>query len=150
MDDLAPIFKGIGFVSRYKKLCSDYNDFDNSLRGNKKELYDQVLSKFDYEYKYFPKENFYRIVTRYNNYEFGLQLVLKDGLVEPMIDIKKGNSWLSPDGRFDFIPQKMEIEFDRKKYNLPKYTSETELVSILEEIFSLYEDIKKESILILK
>jgi hypothetical protein len=144
--DFTQILKNINFVSRYQKLCYEHNDFDNSLRGNKKELYDQVLSKFDYKPKYFSKECFYRIVTEDNGYEFGLQLVLKDGLVEPMINIKKGNFWLSPDGRFDFIPQKMGEEFDRKKYNLPKYTSEAELESVLKEIFSIYEDIKKEVI----
>lgn len=144
--DLTPIFIRIDFVSRYQKVCSDYDDFDNSLRGNKKELYDQVLAKFDYKPRYFSKERFYRIVTEENGYEFGLQIVLKDGLVEPMIDIKMGGAWLSPDGRFDFIPQKMGVEFDRKKYNLPKYTSEAELESILKEIFSIYEDIKKEVI----
>lgn len=144
--DLTPILNRIDFVSRYQKVCSDHDDFDNSLRGNKKELYDQVLAKFDYKPKYSSKERFYRIVIEENGYEFGLQLVFKDGLVEPMIDIKKGDSWLSPDGRFDFIPKKMGVEFDRKKYNLPKYTSEAELESILKEIFSIYEDVKKEVI----
>ena len=144
MIDLTPILKKIDFVSRYQKICSDHDDFDNSLRGNQKELYDQVLSKFNYMPKYFSKERFYRIVAEESNYEFGLQLVLKDGLVEPMIDIKKEDSWLSPDGRFDFIPQKMGVEFDRKKYNLPKYTSASELEQILREIFSIYEDIKGE------
>jgi len=142
--DLTSILKNIDFVSRYQKVCNEHNDIDNSLRGNKKELYNQVLSKFDYQPKYFSKEHFYRIVTEENGYEFGLQLVLKDGLVEPMIDIKKGDSWLSPDGRFDFIPQKMGVEFDRKKFNLPKYASEAELEEILKDIFSIYEDIKKE------
>lgn len=142
--DLTSILNRIDFVSRYQKVCREHDDFQNSLRGNKKELYDQVLSKFDYKPKYFSKEHFYRIETVENGYAFGLQLVLKDGLVEPTIDIKKGDTWLSPDGRFDFIPQKMGVEFDRKKYNLPKYCSEVDLEEILREVFSIYEDIKKE------
>jgi len=144
--DLTPVLNKVDFVSRYQKLCIDHDDFDNSLRGNKKELYDQVFSKFDYKPKYFSKERFYRIREEGDGYEFGLQLVLKDGLVEPMIDIKKGDTWLLPDGRFDFIPQKMGLEFDRKKYNLAKYCSESELEEVLREIFSIYEDIKKEVI----
>jgi len=144
--NLTPILKNINFVARYQKVCNDHNDFGNSLKGNKKELYDQVLSKFDYKFEYFFKENFYRVVTEDSGCQFGLQIVLKDGLVEPMVDIKKEGIWLSPDGRFDFIPQKMGVEFDRKKYNLPKYTSEAELESILKDIFSIYEDIKKEVI----
>ena len=64
--------------------------------------------------------------------------------MESSIDIKDGNNWLSPDGRLDFIPQKMGISFDRSKHNLPKYTSEKDLENILTEILSIYEDIKKE------
>ena len=142
--DLRNALKKINFVSRYQKICSTYNDFDNSLRGNRKELYDSVLAKFGYNLKYFSRENFYRIVSHSNDYEFGLQLILKDGLVEPMIDVRKGDIYLAPDGRFDFIPEKMGIEFNRKKYNLPKYTSGQELEEILREIFSIYEDIKRE------
>ncbi|MEQ9415328.1 MAG: hypothetical protein RIF39_15950, partial [Cyclobacteriaceae bacterium] len=93
--DLTPILKKIDFVTRYQKVCNDHDDFVNSLRGNKKELYDQVLSRFDYKLKYFSKERFYRIVEEENNFQFGLQLILKDGLVEPMIDIKKGDFWIS-------------------------------------------------------
>jgi len=119
--DLILIFENINFVSRYQKICSIYNDFNNGLRGNRKELYDIVLSKFNYKPKYFPGECFYRIISNSNDFEFGLQLVLKDGLVEAMIDVKKDDIYLTPDGRFDFICQEINVEFDRKKYNLPKY-----------------------------
>ena len=144
--NITKILKNIDFVSRYQKICSKYNDFDNSLQGNRKELYDKILSNFNFKIKYFSREKFYRIISHYNDLEFGLQLVLKDGIVEPMIDIKKGDLYLSPDGRFDFIPEKMGVEFNREKYNLPKYNSEEQLEDILKEIFSLYRDIIEEVI----
>ncbi|HEV8511721.1 MAG TPA: hypothetical protein VGQ59_00500 [Cyclobacteriaceae bacterium] len=142
--DLTDVLNNINFVTRYQKICLDHNDFENRLSGNNRGLYDHVLSTFNYKSKYFPKEHFYRIVIEEGGYEFGLQLVLKDGLVEPMIDIRKDGTYFSPDGRFDFIPQEMGVEFDRKKYNLPKYTSEEELKSILKELFLIFEDIKSE------
>ncbi len=40
----------------------------------------------------------------------------------------------------------MGVEFDRKKYNLPKDTSERELEEILKELFLIYGDIRKELI----
>jgi len=144
---LTPILQSIDFINRYRDICSKYDNFSNSMNGNRKELYDQVISKLGYKAKYFSKERFYRIAEQNNGYEFGLQLVLKDGMVEAMLDVKKDNVYLSPDGRFDFIPGKMGIEFDRKKYNLPKYENEQDLESILKEIFLIYEDIKKEVIM---
>ncbi|MGZ4057066.1 MAG: hypothetical protein ACXVDZ_10780 [Bacteroidia bacterium] len=39
---------------------------------------------------------------------------------------------------------KLGANFDRENYNLPKYSTFEELEEILKEIFSIYEDIKKE------
>ena len=142
--DLSPVLNKIKFIQRYQAICAKHNDFDNSMSGNQKEQYDQILNQLGYKAKYFKKETFYRIVSKSGEYEFSLQLVLKDGIVEPMLNIKKGENYFSPYGRFDFMPQKMNVEFDRKLYNLPKYTSIEELKEILKEVFSIYEDIKKE------
>lgn len=144
--DLVPYLQSVNFVESYQNICERFNDFDNRIRGNKKDVYDSILSQLGYEYEYFSKEQFYRITSQEGGHEFILQLVLKDGIVEPMLNIKWGDNYYFPNGRFDFIPKKMGVEFDRKKYNLPKYTSEAELESILKDIFSIYEDIKKKVI----
>lgn len=145
MDSFFPfVLNKIGFTQRYQAICAKHNDFDNSMSGNQKEQYDRILNQLGYKAKYFKKETFYRIVSINGDYEFTLQLVLKDGIVESMLNVKKGENYFSPYGRFDFIPQKMNVEFDRKLYNLPKYKSLEELEEILKEIFSIFEDIKKE------
>jgi hypothetical protein len=141
---LKPILEKINFAERYRNICDQHSDFENRIRGNQKKNYDDILTETGYHFEYFKKEHFYRIVTTVDKYEFGLQLILKDGLVESMIDIKKGDTYLSPGGRLDFLPEDMGIRFERKRFNLPMYTSESELEEILKEIFSLYEDIKRE------
>lgn len=142
--DLTPILISIEFVERYKKLCEKYNDFDNRLRGKNRELSDRLLSASSYDFKYFKKENFYRISIKEKDHEIFIELVLKDGIVEPLLIVKKAGKSYIPKGRFDFIPQKMGIDFDRKKYNLPKYCSESDLENILKEVLAIFEDIKNE------
>lgn len=144
--NLIPIFKKINFVSRYETLCSKHNNFDNGLRGNKTDLYEEVLRRLAYSAKYFKNERFYKVEQSLAEYIFTLHLTLKDGLVETHLYIKKNGELCIPNGRFDFIPERMEVDFDREKYNIPSYTSGVELEEILKEIFSIYEDIKKEVI----
>jgi len=140
--DLNPILKQIDFVNRYRTICESYNDFDNGLRGDKKDLYEKSIIKLGYIPKYNSKEEFFEIAEEIGEYGFSFLLTLKDGIIEPILQIKKGNEYFLPSGRWDFIPQKMGVDFDRKKFNLPKYTNIEELEDILKLLFSIYEDIK--------
>lgn len=54
--ELKPIYVKINFTERYQNLIERHNDFENVIRGNNKELYDQILEKFDYQIKYFRSE----------------------------------------------------------------------------------------------
>lgn len=141
--DLTPVLEKINFIDRYKKICEDHNDFENRMRTVDLNMVENVLDHFGYEYTYFSKEKFYRIVEERGNYCFILQLIFKDGIVESLLNIKFGDRYYFPNGRFDFIPKKMLKEFDRKKYNLPKYSAVEEFKLILKDIFSIYEDIKR-------
>ncbi|TGN26078.1 hypothetical protein [Empedobacter tilapiae] len=142
--DLTLIYNEIDFVNRFKILSTNHNNFSERLNGNKKELYDKILSKYDYKIKYFKKENFYKIEENTDGVLFIIQLVLKDGIIEPMLYIKIGDKYLEPDHRFDSICEKLDSSFSRKDFPIPKYSSEIELKEILDEIFSIYEDFKKE------
>lgn len=134
----------INYISRYKELCKEFNDLENAFRGNNTDLYDRLISKNGYNFKYFKSERFYRINEKFGDYKFNFQLTLHGGLVEAMIDVQRQGEYLTPYGRFDFIPEMMGDEFDRKLFNLPKYTSESDLKMILTELFSIYEDLKLE------
>lgn len=138
------VFNSISFVSRYKALCEKYSDFENRLRGNHLELYDKVLEGFSYPFKYVAKDKVYKVQEERSTVKVILQLVLQDGLVEPSITIKENNEFCSPFGRFDFIPERMNVDFDREQYNLPIYSNKEELKQILQQVFLIYEDIISE------
>lgn len=142
--ELKPIFEKIKFAERYRTLCDTHQDFGNRLRGVHAPIYKSALEKIGYEFKYYSNGNFYQIINVNDGCEFMLNLILKDGLVESLLYIKINNNTIIPHGRFDFLPEDMDIPFERKRHNLPMYGSEAELEEILRGIFSIYEDIKKE------
>ena len=142
--NLKNIFENINFVNRYQSICEEHNDFDNRMRDSTKQLQKDALSKFNYNYKYISNGSFYKIKDEFNNLLFNLHLVLKGGSVESLLYIYENENTLKAKGRFDFIPEKLDIPYDRLKYGLPKYSSEKELEEILKGLFSIYEDLKKE------
>jgi hypothetical protein len=97
-----------------------------------------------YEVKYIKSERFYNIEQSNGPFLFTFNIVLKGGIVEPILYIEKNGTLCTPEGRLDFFPEKMGVDFDREKYNLPSYTSEEELESLLRDIFLIYEDLKEE------
>ncbi|WP_282056836.1 hypothetical protein [Maribacter luteus] len=142
--ELKKIFEKIDFVNRYRSICEKYNDFDNSMDGNNRVLTQRVLDLYKYKNKYFSNGSFYQIKEEFEDVEFILNLVLKQGIVETLLYIKKEGKNVKPNGRIDFLPEDLGIPYDRLKYGLPKYSSEKELEEILKVLFSIYEDIKTE------
>jgi len=143
--ELKPILEKIDFANRYRKICDSHLEFDNRLSGNKNSVYKKVLDTFKYEYKFFSNGSFYQIKEAINErFIFQFHLVLKDGQIEPLLYIKIDNQNIDNMGRLDFIPQKLNIPFERKEFNLPLYSDEEELKEILKSLFSIYEDFKTE------
>jgi hypothetical protein len=141
---LSEILLKINFVKRYEKLCSDHLDFDNRMVSVNKKIFDDILQKLGYNAKYIASENFYKISAEVNSFHVNFHLVLKGGLVEAILYIEKDGNEILPNGRLDFIPEEMNIPFDRDKYNLPIYASENELEIILEGLYNIYSDLKTE------
>ena len=142
--NLTMIYNKINFINRYKKISLNHNNFKERLDGNKKEIYDKILSKYNYQIKYFKKETFYKIEEKFEDVIFTIQLVLKDGIIEPMLYVKLGDKYIEPDHRFDSICEKLDSTFSRRDFPIPKYVSENELKEVLDDIFSIYEDFKRE------
>lgn len=145
---LKTVLENINFSNRYRNICDKNNDFNNRLRGNKKDFYLKVLNEFDYCFKYISNGSFFKIISKVNLYEFQLNLVLKDGQIECLLFVKYKNIHIEPCGRIDFLPMDLGIPFERKELNLPLYSDETQLKNILKDIFYLFEDIKRESLLL--
>lgn len=144
--DLIPILEKINFIGRYIKICKAYGDLDNRVRMVDLDEINLLLNKMDYNYTYYSGEELYKIKHDIGSHSFILQFVFKNGIVETFVNIKLNDKYYFPNGRLDFIPKKMGKEFDRKKYNLPKFTSYKDLGEILVGIFSIFEDIKHEVI----
>lgn len=142
--DVVQIYNKINFIDRFKNLSLSHNNFKERLEGNKKEVYDEILTKYHYNIKYSKKENFYKIEENFGYIIFTIQLVLKGGVIEPMLYVKIGDKYIEPDHRFDSICEKLDSTFSRRDFPIPTYKDEKELEEILEEIFSIYEDLKRE------
>ena len=140
-NELRRILKDINFVNRYKSICANHNDLKSSMSGNFPDQYIKILAELGEEFEYFKKENFFRQEVEIKGLLFGIQLTLKNGLVEASLDFQVNGLYIAPDGRLDFIPAQLDEEFDRNKYNLPKYKSIEELKQILTDIFDLKRDI---------
>lgn len=142
--DIIKIYKGIDFVNRYKSICEKHDDFSNRMEGNRAVLYEEILNRLHIKYKYFKKDSFFKLEDHIKDFKINLHFVLKNGIVEAFIYIEKGDDYLKPNGRFDFIPEELGVDFNRKIFNLPKYINENELEEIIKEILSIYEDFKSE------
>ena len=142
--DIIEIYKKINFVNRYKLICEKHDDFNNRMEGNRVDLYEEILNELEIKYKYYKKDRFFKLEDQIKDFKFNLHFDFKDGIVEALIYIEKGDEYFKPNGRFDFIPEELGIDFNRKIYNLPKYTKEIELKEIITEIISIYEDFKFE------
>lgn len=138
----------IDFVNRYFNLCNQHNNFADSLVGNKKELYELVLNKFEYKVKYISKDKIFDITetNSSNSIEYNLRLILKDGLVECSFFFKINEEYQNPCGRMDFICEKINSSYKRTGNTLPMFSNEHDLEIILRGLFSIYEDIKSELI----
>lgn len=141
--DVQKVYKKINFVERYKLLCAKFDDFENRMLGNKTELYNSIFTQLGYDLNYDKRESFYRLEEEENKLLYGMQFVLKRGIVEMMIYSCIGDDFTLPAGRADFICEELDSSFNREIYNLPKYRSSEELEIILKEIFTLYEDYKE-------
>ncbi len=143
--DIKDVYIGINFIERYKNVCELFNDFENSVRGSNKHKYLEILESVNLTSKFSKGEKFYRHIDKVNGLKITLTLSLHDGLVEPLIAFElDNNTFLTPDGRWDFIPEQLGVEFNRKKYNLPKFKDIDELRTILKEVSSIYYDLLRQ------
>jgi len=140
---LESVFRKIDFVNRYKSICKKYNDFENSMSGNQSKVYANILQKIDKPVSYISKDKSFISTFPVGEFTLELVLTLNNGHVQAHLNYIKGDDWLMYN-RLDGYAEELDSNFNRELYNIPKYTSLEELEEILKEIFSIYEDIKKE------
>lgn len=139
---LLEVFKDIDYVNRYQEICNKYNDNANRMEEDVIEYCGEIFAKVGYKPEYSEITRRYWVSATCNGYEVGLQISLNDGMVEPMLSIKRFDISLSPNGSFELIAEEIDQAPDKPKYTLPVYTSVSELEIILLQIFLIVEDLK--------
>ena len=139
-----PYLEKINFVERYRALCHKFNNYDTCLDSYEAETYKEVLDEFGLLYEYDKREKFFRSVYALTSgHEFILTLGTLKGRVELFIEIGYEGRYMIPSGRLDTIPEEMGYEFDRKKYNLPKFSSVEDLREILYTLMGIIKDLEQ-------
>ena len=141
---LESLFKKVNFISRYQKICVKHNSFKNRLDRADKKLYSEKIKIYDKSFVYHSRDKMFQVDFRHQAISLNMGLSLHNGMVEARLFYIKDEEWLLFN-RFDFICDELQNGF-RDEYNIPKYSSEEELEEILKDIFSIYEDLKKEFI----
>lgn len=140
-EKLKACFRQIDFTSRYQRLCGDHNNIEDSMSGNHPERFVEIVNSIEEDFVYNKKESFFRKEYKTDVLVFGVQLSLRNGLVECSFDFLTKNGYIGPDGRLDFIPQSLGEDFDRMNYNLPKYRNFEELKKIVEVLIEIVSDL---------
>ncbi len=133
--------KKCDFGSRYTQLCQDYSEFliGTSNRIVDSEIIESTLNQFEYPYRYFKNEKFYRVyLLKNHNYEawFHFQLYANsdsiDGYVDAMVYIRENKKHLA--GSVFSVLQK-EVEHDSLILR-PVYTADV-LPEILKKLIDI-------------
>lgn len=141
--ELRRIFQEINFTNRYEKICESSVEFEKIMSGNNVSLYKEVFDLLEIKYKYNSNGSFFSITDKKEDIALNLHLVLKGGIIETFLFIKENGVQKKGIDRFDFIPEELNLPFNREKYNLPRYSSKQELISMLSQIFNIYNDLKE-------
>lgn len=137
---IRPVLESTGFVQRYKKLSEDNRGVESKMENYSNEEVINIANDLGYEINYNRKENFFKLLENDLGLKTQLNISLKYGLVELILDVVKDGERYSVGGPFGMITRLLGEE-ERVKY--PAFSNYNELRSILKEAFSLYSDIRK-------
>ena len=137
---IRPVLEEINFIERYRNLSYSYADYDNKLKHYANDEVLRVASELGYRLSFNGKENFFKYIQKTDDLALQLNISLKYGSVELILDVVKGGERYQVGGPFGLIVMLMG-ESERIKY--PAFASYDELSEILKEAFGIYEEIKE-------
>lgn len=141
--NLVPVFQQIEFAHRYKKLCDKYSNFKQRFKEYDKERIQSFFEKKGLIISFLKKEKFFKIVEKYENFSFQLNVIPEKGFLQLVLNVKKGDKKCNLSyGMWESITKEL-IDVETTK---PIFTNYKELEEILEESLNIYEDFKKEVI----
>ena len=138
--DIVPILQQIHFASRYKSLCDRYSNFNGRLKEYDRDLIQEFYDKKSLKASFNKKENFFKVIEPIGDYKVQFNTIPENGFLQFVLDIKKGRerynlAW----GVWESITKEL-INLESGK---PMFSSIEELETILQEVFSIYDDFKK-------
>jgi hypothetical protein len=142
------VFERIDFYNRYEALGKKYS-FEKSFEKYSNEEVLKVIGEFGYKARYMKSDNYFKITDKENSFEFNLHFILKYGRVEEVMESKNQATGEILGGLFAMICKLTELSkgIDRDRYMAkPEFRDYEDLRGIFKEIFSIYDDFKREVI----
>lgn len=140
--DFLALLERIDFVERYGSICKAHSSFSNSMKGSDKNKILEVLREFDSDVKYVAKDKMFFFQEKVEDFLVRIGLVIKNGIVEAFVFILQEDNWLFH-GRFDGVAGRILDGF-KKEFKLPRYATYLELKDIIDGIFKIFIDVKRE------
>jgi hypothetical protein len=139
------VFNKIDFINQRIKLKERFNfSLSEAFAKYSNDKVLKIMNELGYSVKYVCNDNYFKIVEKNNNFEFGFNLILKGGFVECVFNVKKGKvPILDYCGSWGGILLKIGYNEPIRK---PVFRNYEDLREILKEAFVTYEDFKREVI----
>ena len=138
---LSPILENIAFLTRYRSLSEQFGNGDMKLTTYAKDRVLRIFEDLGYKVNYNNREGFFSIKESIDGLSIQLNMVLKHGLVEFILDIVQDGERYSIGGPFGMIARLMGYE---ERIKPPVYCNYDDLRLILKEGISLFVEIKSE------
>ncbi|GAB3719930.1 hypothetical protein GCM10027592_63470 [Spirosoma flavus] len=140
--DLKYALDGISFRKQYKQIVKRFSfDISESFEDYSPNEVLKIINEFGYETKFIKRENFFKISEVIQPFQFQFNISLKYGVVELIWDILKDNQRLHFGwGTWGSVS---DILDDSEKLKNPIFRNYEDLLDILKEAFSIYENFKE-------
>lgn len=145
--DTKTTLEKIDFIARYKNLSNKYAfDFKERFNDFRNDAVIEIFNELGYHATFDKKEKFFKVVEITTNYKFQFNISLKSGGAELIWAIWRDEEFYDC-STWGVMKTKLDGNHD-DKVRLPIFRNYEDLKEILSEAFSIYEDFKREFLVI--
>ncbi|MDT3427710.1 hypothetical protein J2Z22_003286 [Paenibacillus forsythiae] len=139
--------ENINFIDNYRELSEKYSfNPDDSFESYEISEVLNLFTELGYKASFDKKEKFFKIVDEIDSYKFQFNTSLRYGLVEFIWAVWKNNE-LQTGLPWGMLKQLLDGN-DDDKIKKPVFRNYTDLKEILKDAFSMYDDFKRELVLV--
>lgn len=138
-------FRNIDFINRYKKIMDAHNHpLDDILARMEKTIIKNTFKEIGYDFKISSPGQFYEFYETINDYSFKISIKISGGMITTYIYIYVYGDIVKIDyTNFAFIYRILKNNMEEVT-NAPKFKNFNELLIILKDLISIYENFKIE------